>query len=137
MPQAAASPKTKAIKATCDHCGKTIRVPMSYAGKKGKCPKCMGVVRIPGGDSHNGTQARRPQPRSSTAARRPRRKPERKSISCPSCHELISEGALKCRHCSHWLHEEPKSGMDTIQTIRLVFICLKLLLIGCYVLFGG
>jgi pSer/pThr/pTyr-binding forkhead associated (FHA) protein len=35
------------IKFTCDGCGYLIRVPLSYAGKKGKCPTCKAVVRIP------------------------------------------------------------------------------------------
>lgn len=29
---------------------------------------------------------------------------------CPFCAEDISESALKCRHCSEWLGQKPKSG---------------------------
>jgi hypothetical protein len=134
MPQAAAATKTKAIKATCEHCGKTIRVPASYAGKKGKCPKCMGVVRIPGGRSRSSKEARRP---------RSRRKPERKTVPCPSCSEEIRPGALKCRHCGEWFGDcdaggrslpTPDPGMSVGTKIRLGLLCFKLVVIAFFVL---
>ena len=31
----------------CEHCGREIDVPTSYAGKKVKCPKCQNIVVIP------------------------------------------------------------------------------------------
>ncbi|UCF16185.1 MAG: hypothetical protein JSW59_01740 [Phycisphaerales bacterium] len=31
----------------CDHCGKEIRVPRSYAGRKGRCPECKAVLTVP------------------------------------------------------------------------------------------
>jgi len=35
------------IRFSCE-CGKKIKVPSSYAGKNGKCPKCKNRVRVPG-----------------------------------------------------------------------------------------
>ena len=35
------------IKFHCKNCGQKIRVPQTYAGKKGKCPKCKNMVVIP------------------------------------------------------------------------------------------
>jgi hypothetical protein len=31
----------------CEHCGESVRVGDSHAGKSGRCPFCRGVVRIP------------------------------------------------------------------------------------------
>lgn len=31
----------------CDHCGRSLSVSSKLAGKKGKCPKCQGQIRIP------------------------------------------------------------------------------------------
>lgn len=36
------------IKFNCKTCGQKIDVPVNYAGKKGKCPKCQTVVIVPG-----------------------------------------------------------------------------------------
>jgi len=35
------------IKFNCDNCGRKFSAPESYAGKKGRCPKCKNVVFIP------------------------------------------------------------------------------------------
>ncbi|MBN2019876.1 MAG: hypothetical protein JW749_06595 [Sedimentisphaerales bacterium] len=35
------------IRFACNACGQRIRVPKSYAGKKGKCPKCQSVLVVP------------------------------------------------------------------------------------------
>jgi predicted Zn finger-like uncharacterized protein len=32
---------------SCPHCSAQFRVPMSLAGKKGRCAKCQGIVNIP------------------------------------------------------------------------------------------
>ncbi len=32
----------------CQHCGKEIRVPRVYAGKRGRCPECKTVITVPG-----------------------------------------------------------------------------------------
>jgi len=37
------------IRFPCE-CGKRLKVPSSYAGKNGKCPRCAKRVRVPGGD---------------------------------------------------------------------------------------
>jgi dienelactone hydrolase len=35
------------IKLICDHCRARFAVPDQWAGKKGRCPKCGGVIRVP------------------------------------------------------------------------------------------
>ena len=34
----------------CDSCGRGLRVSESHAGKKGRCPKCSSIVRVPCAD---------------------------------------------------------------------------------------
>jgi hypothetical protein len=36
-----------AIQVTCKNCNKQLRVKDEYAGRKGKCPACGGVIQIP------------------------------------------------------------------------------------------
>ncbi len=43
--QAAAEPTS--IEFACPACGKSVRTPAAMAGKKGRCPKCGGVMQIP------------------------------------------------------------------------------------------
>lgn len=38
----------------CDHCGKEIRVPGSYAGRKGRCPDCKTVLTVPAAEKQAG-----------------------------------------------------------------------------------
>jgi hypothetical protein len=38
---------TEPIRFACPTCGKTVKVPAQFAGKRGKCPNCKGVVAIP------------------------------------------------------------------------------------------
>lgn len=35
------------IRFVCEHCGKPVRVPEAFGGKKGRCPFCKAVVHIP------------------------------------------------------------------------------------------
>jgi len=35
------------IRFTCEHCGKPVRIPNTFGGKKGRCPFCDAVVNIP------------------------------------------------------------------------------------------
>jgi phage FluMu protein Com len=35
------------VQFTCEHCGKTLRVREELVGKRVKCPKCQGIVRVP------------------------------------------------------------------------------------------
>lgn len=35
------------IRFQCDHCGFGVKVPSRYAGRRGRCPSCGGVIRIP------------------------------------------------------------------------------------------
>jgi len=41
------SPSDSIITFNCSFCGRQIRVPRAYAGKKGKCPQCKNVIVIP------------------------------------------------------------------------------------------
>jgi len=47
IPLEAQIPEEEFIRFACP-CGKRIKVPIKYAGKKGRCPKCKTIVRIPG-----------------------------------------------------------------------------------------
>jgi hypothetical protein len=40
-------PADSVIRFACNFCGQRIRVPKSYAGKKGKCPKCKNAIIVP------------------------------------------------------------------------------------------
>lgn len=42
-----AKPADSVIRFACNFCGRKIRVPATFAGKKGKCPNCKKVVLIP------------------------------------------------------------------------------------------
>jgi hypothetical protein len=37
----------EAIRFRCPHCTRSVRVPGSFAGKKGRCPRCKGALRVP------------------------------------------------------------------------------------------
>jgi hypothetical protein len=45
-PPQAEKPQVDFIRFYCD-CGKRIKVPAQYAGKKGRCPQCKSLLRIP------------------------------------------------------------------------------------------
>jgi dienelactone hydrolase len=62
------------IKVKCDHCGAGFAVPDEWAGKKGRCPKCSGVIQVPVVDDLpvlDSAPVPRPAPRPAPAARRP------------------------------------------------------------------
>lgn len=35
------------VEFACEHCGRTVKVPAAYAGKRGRCPGCREVVTVP------------------------------------------------------------------------------------------
>lgn len=74
----AAEPQPKApstIELTCGSCGRTLRVPSSSAGKKGKCPNCAAIMSIPAQtDRWKGTP--KPAAKPIKAKPAPTRKPE-------------------------------------------------------------
>jgi hypothetical protein len=39
--------QSDAIVLRCPHCGKKSRLAPKYAGKRGRCPKCKGEVKVP------------------------------------------------------------------------------------------
>jgi hypothetical protein len=36
-----------AVELRCPHCNKVSRIPIAYAGRRGRCPKCKEEVRVP------------------------------------------------------------------------------------------
>ena len=49
LPPRAPSPLPAVIRFACASCGEKLSVPQKYAGRKGACPSCGGVNRVPGG----------------------------------------------------------------------------------------
>jgi hypothetical protein len=92
------------IQVTCPSCSSSFKAPDSASGKRAKCPKCNGVIDIPGGvpaaeildaeevPAANGADEYEVEPPSSGATDEVRR-------PCPLCGELISPKAVKCRYC--------------------------------------
>ncbi len=63
LPPLHASPSTRmAIEFPCANCGQQVRTPDTAAGKKGKCPNCGHVQRIPAGEP-NPSHSPRPNPK--------------------------------------------------------------------------
>src|SRR5437868_5439051 len=46
--QSCAFTEARMISFDCPSCGKNLTVKDDLAGKKGKCPKCRGVIMVPG-----------------------------------------------------------------------------------------
>jgi hypothetical protein len=154
MVQASVEVKAKKLVLRCEHCEERIRVPASYAGRKGKCPGCKGTIRIPGEP-----RARAPRAARSRGGRGGVAEPtrDRDVIECPMCSEVLRASALKCRHCEEWLDEDSRDedeeeegqtlgegvvdGIDTVfkffRLIKLVVVLAVLALIVFAKLAGG
>jgi len=112
------------IEFSCPHCGKQNRVPGSFAGKKGRCPGCKDVLRVPteseGGEGGGEIRSEIGRPRSGQAVGGPvgGGRAERGDSdsdagdedrrACPFCGESIKRAAKKCRHCGEFLDEGAK-----------------------------
>lgn len=112
---------------SCGQCGHKVRVPASFAGKKGKCPICQAVVQIPQVAAESGTGGASKSPtRQQPAPQEPARKQAGSaaarqqaaaggkpaaggppiSFSCPHCSRQVKTPASaagkkgKCPHCA-------------------------------------
>ncbi len=95
------------IEVTCDGCGRTMKAKDEAAGRRANCPDCGAIVEIPfGSDKPIFDAVEEPawdarSPEASAAA--PDSGDSRPRVPCPSCAEMIIEGAAKCRFCgSHF-----------------------------------
>jgi len=84
------------IRFPCSACGKTMRAPDAFAGKKAKCPLCGAVQVIPAEDDAGlfpPVSAERPpaaQPAAPTGA---------ETVDCPGCGEAMPRAAPACPAC--------------------------------------
>lgn len=85
----------KAIEFECKGCHNLVRTPLSTAGKKGRCPNCEAVVRIPKQSRHPaGSVAEKEDviefacPQCSHSVRTPK-SAEGKKGQCPSCKAVV------------------------------------------------
>ncbi len=88
----------------CPTCGRATRVPPSFAGRRGRCPRCREWVAVPG----PGEEPLPPLP-----AEDPRPDDAR---PCPACGEPIRAAAKKCRHCGEFVVKASRRGRPAPQT---------------------
>lgn len=67
----------------CVHCSKIIPISKKLAGRKGKCPGCKEISRIPADLTVFNPLSDAPR-----------------SMSCPVCHEEIPSGSIQCDYCN-------------------------------------
>ena len=72
------------ISFTCSSCGRTISVDEKYSGKKGKCPKCGGIVTVPARSTVIVFHCRNCEHKIKVPG-----KYGGKKGKCPKCHELV------------------------------------------------
>lgn len=77
------------IRFACSHCGHSVAVATAHAGKRGKCPKCGGIIEIPAAAA----ESPRAEPPVSTPAAAP---PQH---TCPSCQATLKPAAVICVNC--------------------------------------
>lgn len=102
------------IPVTCPSCGHQTNAKDSAAGKRGKCPKCGGIVQVPGAPPPPVVDAEvvdgyamdfpanllSDRMASEPAAGAQSAEPPGERRPCPVCGEMISITALKCRFCN-------------------------------------
>lgn len=109
------------IEFPCSHCGLPVRTPAAAAGKKGKCPNCGAVVKIPEANRLAGPEADRggirtaavtsPRLPSTTqtaesATRQPTGMPATVEFACPQCGKPVRTPAAaagkkgRCPSCN-------------------------------------
>lgn len=72
-------PATGMIRFPCGACGEKLSVPEKYAGRKGACPNCGSVNRVPGGSAlmHGGPLTAGPRPAAEQGSAAPTPAPAR------------------------------------------------------------
>ena len=78
------------IPVKCSNCGKTLNVPDSMAGKKGKCPKCKKVILVPTADAEAASDAGGGEGAGAKEAG---------GSACPNCGKKLEEGDVFCIGC--------------------------------------
>lgn len=73
------------IRVTCS-CGKMLKVPAQYAGKKGRCPNCGKKIPIPTIEEIKKQKTAEPQP-------------EQEERHCPTCGAFMAPGETVCVSC--------------------------------------
>jgi hypothetical protein len=109
------------IPVTCPSCGHQTKAPDTAAGKRGKCPKCGGVVQVPSDAAPPVIDAEvveaqvvdSPPPLPDTIPIEPAPgddagAPPQDRRPCPVCGEMIPTNALKCRFCNEIFDPELK-----------------------------
>ena len=95
------------ITVTCA-CGTTLRVPATAAGKRGKCPKCSAVFRVPqveeelrlaGEDELDALSAAAAREGDSEALEQPQASAP--PHACPQCDARLASGAVLCVSCGY------------------------------------
>jgi uncharacterized paraquat-inducible protein A len=131
---------TETVTFVCDHCERRIRIPSECAGRRGKCPRCETVIRVPGRKVIRAPQTERY--RSNKALHRTRTK----ARVCPWCAELTAGASAKCNTCGESLkanrpapefHSAEGSADVALQIVRGVVFCLPVILITLRALSQG
>lgn len=90
------------ISVTCPGCSTVVQAHDGFAGKKGKCQKCGGVLVVP------------VQPA-----------PPAMMVPCPHCMGDIVAGVAKCRHCGEFVNRQEgvvaktAANLDTAKMLSL------------------
>ena len=75
------------IRVKCN-CGRVLKIPAKYAGKKGRCPNCSKKISIPSVEEvENKLQTQK----------EPKLEPER---TCPTCGAYLESGVGICPSCN-------------------------------------
>jgi predicted RNA-binding Zn-ribbon protein involved in translation (DUF1610 family) len=101
-----------AIEFECPSCQKVTRVPASYGGRKGKCPKCGFVLEVPKPEAEIDLGPAPKRGRGSDAGALAEDGAAEDQKPCRFCGEKISKKASKCRHCGEWLDGKVRAARD-------------------------